>query len=169
MDTRQGDDATWKSVNHTRLNSLGAEFSAKLDMGGLLPRQQVLRTVSVSYSYIHQDKELEEGMVSQYALEYLRHKLVANAQLHLVSRLDIGLNLRWQDRVGRYTDFEGNVCDYAPFCLLDGRLTWTASRYRLYLEANNLLNRSYVDYGHVPQPGIWLIAGCSLNLSLFFQ
>ena len=164
MDTRQGDDATWQSVNHTRINSVGAEFAARLDMAGLLPQQQVLRTVSVSYSYIHQDYDLEEGIVSQYALEYLRHKLVAGLQLHIVSRLDLGLNLRWQDRVGRYTDFGGKVCDYAPYCLVDSRLTWTATRYRLYLKANNLLNCSYVDYGHVPQPGIWLITGCSLNL-----
>ena len=163
MDTRQGDAATWQSVNHTRLNSLGAEFSTHIDMLRLLPTQQLLHSLNVSYSYITQDKNLEEGLVSQYALEYLRHKLVANAQLQLVSRLQLGLNLRWQDRVGKYTDFSNVVHDYAPFCLVDARLTWQVPRYKLWLEVNNLLGTDYVDYGHVPQPGIWLVAGVALS------
>ncbi|MBR0049452.1 MAG: TonB-dependent receptor [Prevotella sp.] len=163
MDTRLGDEATWQSVNHTRLSSIGLETSARvvLPWSAVKGRQT---TVDISYSYIDQEKKLEEGIVSQYALEYLRHKLVARVQLPIVSRLSCSVNVRWQDRVGKYTDFNNNVCDYKPFTLVDARMVWTATRYRLYLEANNLFNHSYVDYGHVPQPGIWLIAGCSLNL-----
>ena len=162
MDTRQGENAVWQSVNHTRLNSMGAECSAHLDMLGLLPSQHVLQSLNVSYSYISQDKEQDEGIVSQYALEYLRHKLVANAQFQLQRRLRLGLNLRWQDRVGQYTDFSNVVHDYTPFCLFDARLTWQATHYKLYLEANNLFGTSYVDYGHVPQPSTWVVSGFSL-------
>ena len=163
MDTRLGQEATWQSVNHTRLNSIGMELSARLNMLQLLPRQHVLRSMNVSYSYITQSKELEDGIVSQYALEYLRHKLVANAQLQLISRLRLSIDLRWQDRVGQYTDFQNEVHDYAPFCLVDARLAWQEHAYKLYLQANNLFDQSYVDYGHVPQPGIWLVAGVSVS------
>ena len=140
------------------------ELSARLNMVQLLPRQQVLRSLSASYSYITQHKDLDEGIVSQYALEYLRHKLVANAQLQLVNRLQLGIDLRWQDRVGQYTDFENVVRDYAPYCLVDARLTWQATAYKLYLQANNLLDQSYADYGHVTQPGLWLVGGLSVSL-----
>ena len=156
MDTTQGDDATWQSVNHTEINSLGLEASAQLSI--------VNYQLSISYSYIHQDKKQEPGIVSQYALEYLRHKLVAHALLPLTNRLSLDLNLRWQDRVGSYTDFEGQVCDYQPYMLTDARMTWQQAKWEIYVGANNLFDIRYHDYGLVPQPGRWLIAGCSLRI-----
>lgn len=156
MDTSQGDNAVWQSVNHTKVNSVGLEANAKLtvDNGQL----------TISYSYIDQSKEQEANIVSQYALEYLRHKLIANAQVHLTSHLTLGANLRWQDRVGQYTTFSGEVQDYKPYALVDARLTWHQPKYKLYLEANNLLDKDYVDYGHVEQPGRWIISGFQIRL-----
>ncbi len=170
MDTRQGDEAAWQSVNHTRLNSIGLETSAQLS---ILNSQ-----LSISYSYIHQEKDLEPGIVSQYALEYLRHKLVANIHIPLLrqyavlrrcrsqipSRLTLDATLRYQDRAGQYTDFDGSVNDYRPYALVDARLSWQQRAYELYLKANNLLNTSYRDYGLVPQPGRWIIAGLSIYI-----
>ena len=165
MDTSQGTSAVWQSVNHTKLNSVGLEASTSIDLQTALPSQRWLQRLDVSYAYIHQDKELEAGIVSQYAMEYLRHKLVGNLQMRLSERLTLGLSMRWQDRVGSYTDFSGALHDYKPFALFDARLEWTASHYTFYLKANNLLdNRSYRDYGNVPQPGLWLIAGTKWRL-----
>ena len=118
--------------------------------------------VQCSYSYIHQDKQQEANIVSQYALEYLRHKLVAKAQVQLTKQLSLGANLRWQDRVGTYTDFAGQVHDYEPYALVDTKLTWTEAKWKAYVEANNLLDTSYHDYGLVEQPGRWLIFGAEL-------
>ena len=165
MDTSQGTSAVWQSVNHTKLNSVGLEASTSIDLQTALPSQRWLQRLDVSYAYIHQDKELEAGIVSQYAMEYLRHKLVGNLQMRLSERLTLGLSMRWQDRVGSYTDFSGALHNYKPFALFDARLEWTASHYTFYLKANNLLdNRSYRDYGNVPQPGLWLIAGTKWRL-----
>ena len=161
MDTSQGQDAVWQSVNHTKINSLGFETSASIEIP-LFTHHYSLFTVS--YSYIHQDKEQDANIVSQYALEYLRHKLVANTRLQFSKMLSLSLNFRWQDRVGSYTDFDGTVCDYEPYALLDTRLTWQQLRWKVYLEANNLFDTRYHDYGLVTQPGRWLIAGISLAL-----
>ncbi|MBR1448668.1 MAG: TonB-dependent receptor [Prevotella sp.] len=158
MDTRLGDQAEWQSVNHTKINSIGLEANVGVDFKRLF--HSPLSTLRVSYSYIDQDKDLETGIVSQYALEYLKHKLVANLQVDIWRQLTLGLNLRWQDRTGQYTDFLGEAHDYRPFALMDARLNWTADRYTLFAEVNNVLdNRSYVDYGNVPQPGAWLVVG----------
>ena len=157
MDTSQGQDAVWQSVNHTKINSLGFETGVNF--------QSSMLNVQCHYSYIHQDKEQDANIVSQYALEYLRHKLVANACLQLSKPLSLSLNFRWQDRVGSYTDFDGTVCDYEPYALLDTRLTWQQPRWKVYLEANNLFNTRYHDYGLVTQPGRWLIAGFSIGLN----
>ena len=156
MDTSKGEEAEWQSVNHTTINSIGLEAGAQLS---------TLRSqFSISYAYIHQDKQQEAGIVSQYALEYLRHKLVAKAQTLLTKQLTLGVNLRWQDRVGAYTDLEGLVHDYEPYALVDTRLTWAKTKWKAYIEANNLFDTSYRDYGVVEQPGRWLIAGFSISL-----
>lgn len=161
MDTSAGNAAEWRSVNHTKINSIGVELTAGYSFPLLAGR---LSSVKASYSYIDQDKEQETNIVSQYALEYLRHKFVANALLQLTDRLALNMNFRWQDRIGSYTDFEGTVNDYKPFALLDARLTWAQKKWKIYVEANNLFDTSYVDYGHVPQPGLWFIGGLSLSL-----
>ncbi|MBO7045224.1 MAG: TonB-dependent receptor [Prevotella sp.] len=156
MDTSKGQDAVWQSVNHTKINSIGLEAGAQLSVDKW--------QLSIDYSYISQDKKQETNIVSQYALEYLRHKLVAHAQIQLLKPLSLSLNFRWQDRVGSYTDFDGTVCDYKPYALFDSRLTWQQPRWKVYLEANNLFDTRYHDYGLVAQPGRWLIAGFSLAL-----
>jgi len=161
MDTSKGDEAEWQSVNHTTINSIGFEVSASINVP-LFTNHYSLFTVS--YGYIHQDKQQQANLVSQYALEYLRHKLVAKAQLQITRQLSLGVNLRWQDRVGTYTDFEGLTHYYEPYALIDTRLTWAEAKWKAYIEANNLLDTSYHDYGLVEQPGRWLIAGFSISL-----
>ena len=151
MDTSKGSEAEWQSVNHTQINSLGLEASAQL----FILNSKFL----ISYSYIHQDKKQEPGIVSQYALEYLRHKLVASARLQLMEHLSLGLDCRWQDRMGSYTDFDGTVHQYKPYMVTDTRLTWQQTKWKAYIEANNLFDVSYRDYGLVEQPGRWIIVG----------
>lgn len=169
MDTHQGDVAEWQSVNHTRINATGFEMSANINLQQLfsssLSTSSDFPSIRLSYSYISQDKDLEEGFVSQYALEYLRHKLVATLHTPLWRHLSMTLNTRWQDREGQYTTFNGDVCDYRPFALADARLQWQTPLCTLYAEVNNLFdNRHYVDYGNVPQPGIWFVGGVKYRL-----
>jgi len=161
MDTSKGSEAEWQSVNHTAINSIGFEASASIHVP-LFTHHYSLFTIS--YAFIHQDKQQEANLVSQYALEYLRHKLVAKAQVQMTKRLSLGVNLRWQDRVGSYTDFDGLSHDYEPYALIDTRLTWTQTKWKAFLEANNLFDTSYRDYGLVEQPGRWLIAGFNISL-----
>ena len=161
MDTSKGSEAEWQSVNHTAINSIGFEASASIYVP-LFTHHYSLFTIS--YAFIHQDKQQEANLVSQYALEYLRHKLVAKAQVQMTKRLSLGVNLRWQDRVGSYTDFDGMSHDYEPYALIDTRLSWTQTKWKAFLEANNLFDTSYRDYGLVEQPGRWLIAGFNISL-----
>ena len=156
MDTTKGDEAVWQSVNHTTVNSLGFEIGFKLST----ERYQL----STTYSYINQNKKQEEGIVSQYALEYLRHKLVGNLRLALTKQISLNITARWQDRVGAYTDFDGKMQDYRPYCLTDARLTYRHHNWEVYAEANNIFDASYHDYGLVEEPGRWLIAGFSVKL-----
>ena len=156
MDTSLGSEAVWQSVNHTKINSTGIETSVAFSVGA--------NRFNIDYSYIHQQKEQEAHIVSQYALEYLRHKLTARANIPLSKRLTLGLHLRYQDREGQYTDFDGKVYDYEPYALLDTRLTWQQNNWKVYAEANNLFDKDYRDFGLVKQPGRWIIIGASVRL-----
>ena len=156
-DTREA-DAPWQSVNLTRINTLGFETSATLN--------SQLSTLNLSYCYLHQDKDVADYLQSQYSLEYLRHKLTARLLIHLTRRLDWTLCYRYQDRMGSYTDTNGQVQVYHPYSILDSRLSWNADSYSVYVEGNNLLSHRYVDYGNVPQPGLWLKIGAKYHIRL---
>ena len=166
MDTSLGDAAEWTSVNHAHVNSTGVEANAGLDLRRLLPSQRILRSLNVAYSYIDQSQRREEGIQSLYALEYLRHKVVAHLGLDLPPCLALDISYRYQERVGSYTDPNGVSRHYKPYSLVDARLAWNKPRYTIYVEANNLFDTNYVDYGNVPQPGLWVMAGARLNFKL---
>ena len=152
-------DPVWESVNHTKVNTMGVETACDIHFHELWPSQQFLQSFRIAYTYLNEDKKAGEHIQSQYSLEYLRHKLTASLQLHLISYLDMGINYRFQDRVGSYTNLEGETKSYSPYGITDARLSWNHPRYTLYVEGNNLFDKTYVDYGLVPQPGRWFIAG----------
>ena len=159
-------DAPWESVNFTKVNAWGAETSLTLDLNELLPAQSVLKKLHLAYNYINQDKVEEADIQSQFTLEYLRHKLVANLQMNLWRQLNLGLSYRFQDRTGSYTDSNGQTQDYKPYGIVDARLGWDTETWKVYVEANNLLDKRYVDFGHIPQPGTWVMAGASIHLPI---
>ena len=159
-DISQGDDAPWQSVNHAVINTMGAEASVFVDIRELMQRDAFVRSVNVSYSYIDQDKETTPNLQSKYALEYLRHKFVAQANFRIWKLFETNVSYRWQDRMGNYQ--KGNsMVPYEPYSLVDARLSWNAPQYKIYVEGNNLLNKTYYDHGNIPQPGIWVRAGAS--------
>ena len=157
MDTRQ-QDPIWQSVNLTKVNTLGQEVTVNCQLSTV--------NCQLSYCHLHQSKDMPDYLQSQYALEYLRHKLTAQLKAHLFSRLDLTLCYRYQDRMGTYTDTSGQVQSYHPYSVVDTRLSWNADTYSLYVEGNNLLSHRYVDYGNVPQPGFWLMVGAKYHIAL---
>ena len=157
MDTRET-EPVWESVNHTKVNTTGLEASAILHSS--------LFTLHLAYCYLHQDKDTEDYLQSQYSLEYLRHKLTASLLLHLMKRLDLSVMYRFQDRMGSYTTVDGEVKNYHPYSVVDARLSWNADTYSIYIETNNLTSKRYVDYGNVPQPGCWVMAGARYHFNL---
>ena len=156
MDTREA-DPIWQSVNLTKVNTLGQEVTVNYQLS--------IVNCQLSYCHLHQSKDMPDYLQSQYALEYLRHKLTAQLQAHLFSKFDLTLCYRFQDRMGSYTDTSGQVKTYHPYSVVDSRLSWNADTYSVYIEGNNLLSHRYVDYGNVPQPGFWLTVGAKFHLS----
>ena len=160
---------TFRSGNF-QLDSYGAEVQLTLspaDLFGWQTHTSALRQVAISYAYIGEDISYPEKIqLSKYAMEYLRHKVVVQADGTILRNrrgetLSLSAAWRWQDRTGT-----GN----APYALLDARLSWDgllnrsgSVRYSLYADCSNILNKQYYDYNIVRQPGRWLKGGLRLS------
>ena len=157
-DTSAGEDAPWMSVNHTRLNTFGQEVSVRLTPPEILGRSGFFfRSFSLGYSHQSQDKALEAHLRSIYSLEYIRHKVVAQADFKLWRNFSVDLSWHYVDRN------TGSEL-LTPYSLLDAKLNYEFPRLNLYLRANNLLNSTWYDFGDIPQPGLWLMAGIACKL-----
>ena len=154
----------WKSVNFGRINVVGVEASLSFDCRTLMPSQRFLKQFSLAYCYLNQNEKEHKGITSKYVLEYVKNKMVANLQLNLWRNLDLGLNYRLLHRMGGYIDTNNQRHNYATYGILDARLSWNTGKWAAFAAANNLLNRTYVDYGNVPQPGTWITAGISIQM-----
>lgn len=166
------DSAVLTTTNFGHITSVGVESNICFNFRHLLPTQHFLKKLDISYAYIYQDQKKYEGIVSQYVLEYLRHKLTANLQLNLWKQLDLGINYRYQKRNGSYAIGYDSATNtnitkrYSPYSVVDARLAWNDNRYNVYLEANNLTSHRYRDFGRLAQPGMWIMAGATLNFDL---
>lgn len=160
-------EALWESRNHTRLNKQGFEAGMNLNLKSLFGPYQPLRTLSVGYIYIDQERVKDE-LISNYTLNHLRHKVTAGLHHEVVKQLTLSWHFRWQQRVGSYVQYvdlkPGEQVEYAPFALLDVKANYTLSRANLFLHANNIFNTTHVDFGNIPQPGFWLSGGVSVQL-----
>ena len=163
-------DAPWTSVNHSVINAVGEEITLRLEPHLLLDRTDFpIRSVNLSYAHIDQDKKAEEGIESYYSLEYLRNKFVFQFDLRLFQKLNLDLSTRWHDRSGSYRLYEngmdtGRTVGYEPYTVIDARLSWDEQTWSIYLNAENLLDRTYFDHANIPQPGIWVKAGLQMRL-----
>jgi iron complex outermembrane receptor protein len=162
-------ETVWHAANITTLNTDGIEISAKINPEKIYQRELFIKSLNFSYAYLSQGKE-SGTYSSKYVLDYLKNKI----DLGIIHGIYKGINANWklsyQDRNGTYTKWQGSnyglEVPYTPVWLLDGRLYWQKRGTNIYLEGSNLLNKRYVDYANVEQPGIWFKTGIIFQIGL---
>ncbi len=165
-------DDIYHSANF-KLDNMGGEITAALYLRELIGENFAVNKISASYAYIYQERDDNVTIYkSNYALEYLRNKVVLSADGRIWKNLNLSLFYRWKDRMGSYLEYEnhkstGKKVDYKPYGTVDAKLSWDAPHYTIYAEANNLFDENYYDLGNVEQPGIWVKAGVKINFDLF--
>ena len=159
------DTLPWLAMNHTRMNTLGAEFSGQLDIAAWRSNPAYwLLEIRFSYAFATADKE-SNGYLSKYAMDYLHHQ----AALQIRNRLPGGIEATWQfilrDRAGSYQSYPSAVITpYKPYFLANVRISYHIWMMRLFVDISNIFNTSYVDIGNLPMPGIWVKGGVKLKL-----
>ena len=142
-------DNVFHSVNF-QMDNIGYELDASLMAREIWGAAFPLRMLSMKYSYIDEKSDYNvHVLASKYAMDYLRHKVILSADGKLWKCLNYALTWRWQDRVGQ------NL----PYAVLDGKLSWDATRYTIYVNATNILNKVYYDYITIKQPRRCFVAG----------
>lgn len=160
----------WQAMNITQVNVAGVETSITMDVAELTGTHSFLKSVTFNYAYLKANKSSDKFM-SRYVLDILKHK----ADLLIYHQIWRNFSASWafsyQDREGGYIKYvntvpETNETPYTPFIQMDLQLNYTRSHWMIFVEATNLLNNQYVDYGNVPQPGRWIRMGIKFNTLL---
>lgn len=156
------DEQKYTTRNHIVLNTSGFEISSGINTHSLPLLGFLIKNLSVNYSYLSTSKSSGE-YISAYALDYLKHKLSVRAGQQIFRSINLYWNLTYQQRNGTYPDKEGTEQSYKPFLLTDAKLSWNPGFAELYLEASNLFDVRYRDFGSIVQPGFWLFAGMNIT------
>ncbi len=147
----------WNSVNHTRVNAAGVEVAFGVK------GYDYLKKIELAYSFTDVNKEAG-NMLSKYALDYLRHKLVLRVEHKIWKGFGASWCMNFRQRHGTYSDRTGTLCEYRPVLLLDGNVYWANESVRIALECQNMTNRIYYDYGGILQPQHWVKMRVEWNL-----
>ncbi|MBR1538933.1 MAG: TonB-dependent receptor [Bacteroidales bacterium] len=160
---RQDAQSEWRSMQITELDTYGADLKAEYRGRDWLYRATLL------YGYILTGKE-SAGMISAYALDYLRNKLAAAVDLRPWNgRLSLLLTGTVYDRIGNYAAADGSTQSYRPYFLLNANLGFETGwirngSLRFYVEGENLTGTRYFDFGGLEMPGVWLNCGVVVRL-----
>lgn len=144
------DGKTFRSGNFS-IDCIGFELDAAVSPSYYFGSLGFINRLSAQYAYISQEQKYDVPIkASKYAMEYLRHKVVLQADISVTRKLSVSAAWRWQERTGQNNE---------PYSLLDGRIAWTERRWNAYLTCSNILDKEYRDYSFIEQPGRWILAG----------
>ncbi len=173
---RRPDDSLWHSENLTKVTTNGFETGVEIPLHfmNVLHRSGVARRrnssqsmLVIQYAYIHAEKSSGD-FISNYALDHLRHKLDFSLSLPLSTYGGMQTTVIWQDRAGDFLHYDNGeyieTRGFQPFWTVDMKVYHRQGPIRLFAEASNLLNTTYMDIPNVPQPGRWMRAGMEVSL-----
>ena len=147
-------DSKYHVMNIGKLNNMGYNVDATIYMRELVPNSFITR-IKLGYAYIYQDHKTETNILkSLYALEYLKHKVVFGLDHQIWNKLSASWSVRWQQRMN----------GYHPYTKVDCKLMWDEKKYNIFVKADNITCHRYYDLTAVKQPGLWIMAGASVNL-----
>ena len=155
-DANKVSDGIFHSVNF-QMDNKGAEINLQMLPRQLWGENALVRKIGVQYSYIYEESEYDVDVImSKYAMDYLRHKVIVSADSKIWKNLNLSLSWRWQDREGK---------NNPAYALLDGRLSWDTAKWSAYIDGSNIFDKKYYDYVSIPQPGSWFRFGVRFSIN----
>jgi iron complex outermembrane receptor protein len=147
--TKENPADRWRPDNLIAVTMQGVDLSATWLPHGI----NGIQSVNLGYTYITGSKATNLPF-SRYALENLRHQVVASVVLRYGKQVQQSLMYRYSDRV--------NLPDYH---VVDTRFSVFLKRFTAFLDVTNAFNASYRETNLVELPGRWAKAGVSYTLT----
>lgn len=152
-----------------RLHSVGFALRAVADFRRFFGENQPLGRLVVSYAYLNQRRKDDAAIFrSNYAMNYLRHKLIVTVEHDMPFGLTARWSMRLQHRMGAYQIYENfrptdRLKPYGNDFLIDFHVQREWGRVVLTCDLQNLTARRYVDIAGVPQPGLFMLCGATVR------
>jgi len=144
----------WQPRNFQNINTTGLTIQTRYEWSKVLHLAGLSASINASYTYLHPEIEAQEGDISKYAIEALRHQVIASLNNCILEHWLLNVTGRYLYRIN------GN--DYT---LMDARIGYQTKMWEVYADVNNLLDAQYQEIGTVPLPGRWLTLGARMNLT----
>ena len=154
---RQPDESVWHSMNHSRIDAIGGDARIGYRNDGWV------RNIEIAYAYCDLRQHADE-YISQYALDYLQHSLTGHVSISPCRGWLLKVSADYHHRIGAYTHLDGTKHTYGNILLIDAAVEYNIRHLTLFVEARNLLNTTYYDYGGIPLPGANCRAGLRYNM-----
>lgn len=149
---RGDDDVPYQSTNYAENRVRGLTASADYRLSDA--PSTVSWMAGLSYTWLTPSLAAANTrpLISKYAIESLRHQLVANLTL-TTERFSATATGRFNQRIG-----------YQHYFVTDARFAYRFSPLTVYLDAQNLTDVTYIEAAAVPMPGRWLSLGLQYAL-----
>lgn len=158
-------ETQYTTTNFSELNTYGLDAALRFSPKNNKGKIAFLKSFTASYSFNNTALSQQDSSISAYALDYLKHKITASTDIQLFHNTGLRIDLSWQSRHGDFEDINKNRIAYEPYLLLDTRLYYQFKHGSVFVDANNLLDKKYIDLGGIPEAGLWIKGGIKFTIS----
>lgn len=141
----------WEAHNIMRLNTHGLEIGIKIWPKKFWEHSPVSR-IQVTYAFLDSKRKAMD-FNSKYALDHLKNQFGLNIEHDIFSSLKQSWRIRYEERLR-----------HREHILVDTRIFWSSRTYEFFIDATNLFNIHYTEFGFIPMPGRWIAGGIKINL-----
>lgn len=148
--TKPNETSPWQPNNLVKLNTKGVD----LDVNWRVSQTKWIQSVRGGFTYLDQTSTVQEGLLSNYALQNLNYQANAGITFSYFDFITHTINYRYSDRV--------NLDDYS---IVDTKLSFNWESVQIFTEISNILNQEYRETNLVVMPGRWFRIGVEFTLN----
>lgn len=149
--TRVDDSVPYQPFNLGEHNMLGGQVRWSQT---LKPQENQNFSYRISYQYLSPKKNDNEGVISKYVLESLKHQFILTTNYQWQS---VGIHLN-----NRYIKRELND----GYIVTDLKVDFQKDAWKIYTQVSNLFNAQYKEVAAVPMPNRWFTIGVNYKLNI---
>lgn len=146
---KQNENDIWQAENIGKIEMKGFEVEIGQHFNSFL------KSYSLGYTFIDNQFQQSQNLISRYVMENLKHQLVAKLENVFLGKFTNQLIYRYNERVST-----------GSYQILDEKLSYDFKNLNLYVLVNNITNSNYTETFGVPMPNRWFHVGFTYKVGL---